>query len=216
MKKKYEKEYHLKKHDYLYNNQEYYLARAIVAKEEYFIGIVKIEDKILEFGCGLGQNIYLIRGAVGYDISKFALDFCKEKGVNVVKNLKGIKNGSFDVVLCCEVLEHLENPLKELKIMKSKLKEKGKLILTVPITKWKRPKLKDLNQELYCWDYQTVTNLLIRAGFYPIDYKILRRTGFKKWLFLYKANFFHLYLFFTWLSAIIFGSKHMRIIAVKK
>ena len=214
MKKKYEKEYHLKKHDYLYNNQEYYLVRAKVALAKYFKGI-KIKSSILDYGCGLGQNIFLVHNSIGYDISKFALDFCKRKGIRVTKNLKNLKKNSFDIVFSCEVIEHLENPLKELKIMKSKLKEKGKLILTVPLEKWKTPKLEDDNQHLYCWNYQTITNLLLRAGFLPIDYKIMRMTGFKKFLPFNKISF-KLYLFLIKYLAIIVGSKHIKVIAIKK
>lgn len=216
MKKRYEKEYHEKKHNYLYDNEDYYLARARVAKEQYFKGIIKIGERILEYGCGLGQNIYLLHNPIGYDISSFALNFCKKKGIHVTNRIKELKNKGFDVVLCCEVLEHIEEPLKTLKVIHSKLKKGGKLILILPIEKKKRPEFFDYNQHFYSWNSQSITNLLMRAGFYPINYKIMRRTGFRKFLFLYKANLFRPYLFFTWLTAIISGSKHRRIISVKK
>ena len=214
--KNYEKEYHLKRHNYLHEDENYYMARAKVAREQYFKDTVKTKEKVLEYGCGLGQNISLINGAVGYDNSKFASNFCNKKGINIIKSIKEIKDGSFDVVLCCEVLEHVEQPLKILKEINSKLKKGGRLILVLPIEKEKQPQPSDFNQHLYSWKPQSITNLLLRVGFYPINYKTLRRTGFRKWLFLSKAGFFRLYLFFTWLSAIIFGSKHMRIISIKK
>lgn len=214
MKKEYEKEYHLKKHDYLYNNQEYYLARARASIKQFFQGIRK-NSKILEYGCGLGQNIYGLDNAVGYDISNFALDFCRKKGIKVTNNLNKIDNEGFDIVLCCAVLEHVEEPLKTLKTIYSKLKKGGKLILVLPIDKWDKPNINDVNQHLYCWNFNTITNLLVRAKFIPLRYKIIRGSGFKKSLPFHKISF-GFYLFLTKLIAIIIGSKHMKIIAQKK
>lgn len=209
----YEEDYHLNKHNYLHEDEYYYRVRGKVGIEQYFKGIVKIKEKVLEYGCGLGQNIFYVFNATGYDVSKFALEFCKKKGINVTNNLKGLKN--FDVILSCEVLEHVEEPLKVLKEMNSKLRKGGKLILVIPIDKWNEPQPFDNNQHLYNWNFNTITNLLLRAGFYPIDYKTLRRTGFKRLLWLNKISF-NLYLFFTWLLAIFTSSKHMRIISIKK
>lgn len=216
--KKYEKEYHLAKHSYLYGDEEYYKLRAKISFIKYLKSPLNSYStkSVFEFGCGLGQNIYLTKkNSVGYDTSKFALKFCKKKGIKVTNNLQELKGKKFDVVLCCEVLEHLENPLKALKQMYSKLEDEGKLILLLPIEKWKRVNLKDKNQHLFCWNYQTITNLLLRARFIPIDYKIMRMTGFKKFL-LFSRISFKLYLFLIKLLAIITGSKHMKIIAVKK
>ncbi len=215
MTKNYEKDYHLMKHNYLYNDAEYYLVRAKLALEKYFKE-TKSKSSILDYGCGLGQNIFLVNNSTGYDISDFALDFCRKKGINVTKNLKNLKNNSFDIVFSCEVLEHLENPLKELKMMKSKLKEKGKLILIIPLEKLKKPSFEpDSNQHLYCWNYQTMTNLLSRIGFIPISYEIIKMTGFKKLIPINRVSF-KLYLLLTKCLAIIVGSKHLKIIAVKK
>ena len=213
----YDKDYHLEKHNYLYNDEEYYLVRAKIANRDYFdIPLDKPNfKKVLEFGVGLGQNIYKIRrNSIGYDISNFALDFCRKKRIKVTNNLKTLKDKSFDIVFSCHVLEHLENPLKALKEMNSKLSNNGKLILVLPIDKWNKPNINDKNQHLYNWNFNTITNLLVRAGFEPIEYKILRRTGFKKLLPFSRISF-KLYLFLTKLTAIAFGSKHMMIIAKK-
>ena len=101
-------------------------------------------------------------------------------------------------------------------MMKSKLKEKGKLILLVPIEKLKKPSFEqDSNQHLFGWNYQIMTNLLLRAGFLPINYKIMRMTGFKKFLPISRISF-NLYLLLIKVLAIITGSKHLKVVAVKK
>ena len=64
------------------------------------------------------------------------------------------------------VLEHVDNPLQTLKYLNSLLKPNGKLIVCLPY----EPQMKinfnpDLNQHLYTWNFQTITNLLDHAGF---------------------------------------------------
>ena len=209
----YEKEYHLNRHNHLYKDKLYYHTRAKVALRLFFKGIKK-SSKVLEYGCGLGQNIFLVKNSVGYDVSEFALDFCRKKGIKVVKDLRLLYE-KFDVVLACEVLEHLENPLGALKEMNVQLKKDGKLILILPIEKDTRPTTLDVNQHLYSWKFQSITNLLLRAGFYPIKYEVIRGTGFKKFLWAIGISFW-LYFFLIKLAARISGSKHMKIIAIKK
>ena len=70
----YEEKYHQEIHKYLLKDEEYYTLRAKLAKERYFKNISE-SKKILEFGCGLGQNIFNLNNAEGYDISKFSLGF---------------------------------------------------------------------------------------------------------------------------------------------
>lgn len=211
----YEREYHLNRHNHMYKDSEYYFIRSKVAQKLFFKGIRR-NSKILEYGCGLGQNIFLLNNAIGYDVSKFALDFCRKKGNRVVDNLKELKRyGKFDIVLACEVLEHLENPLEALNEMNKQLKEGGKLILVLPIEKERIPMTLDVNQHLFSWNPQTITNLLLRAGFYPIYYEIIRTTGFNKLLPFSRISF-GLYFFLIKVGAIISGSKHMKIIAIKR
>jgi len=212
MKNNYETEYHLEKHSNLYKDKEYYYIRAKVAMNDYFKNYSY--ERVLDFGCGLGNNIYLLDYAKGYDISKFALDFCRGKGLKATDDLKKIRNNHFDIVFSSEVLEHLERPLDALKIMRRKLADDGRLIIVVPIDRLKRLKLNDKNQHLYCWNYQTMTNLLIRAGFKPIEFKILRRTGFKKFLPFSRISF-KLYLFLTKFLATLSSSRHLKVVAIK-
>lgn len=211
----YEEEYHLSRHANLYEDGEYYYFRAKMALRLFFNGIDK-SSKVLEYGCGLGQNIFLVDNSVGYDVSKFALDFCKRKSVKTVDNLKDLKGyGKFDVVLSCEVLEHLENPLAALKEMNLQLKDGGKLILILPMDKWNEPNIFDENQHLYNWNFNTITNLLVRSGFYPIHYGIIKATGFNRLLPVARLDF-NLYSFATKIAAIMSGSGHMKVIAIKK
>ncbi len=212
----YESDYHEELHKNFINNSEYYDARARIAFGKYFKGVKK-DSKILEFGCGMGQNIIFFPNAVGYDVSEFALDFCKKKDLRVVDSLDKIEDNSIEVIFMIHVLEHLENPFEVLKGLKKKLNSDGKLIIVIPVQKMDKPSLKpDSNQHLYCWTFTTINNLLFRAGFKPIknDY-LIWNAGCKMLLPLNKISF-KLYDFSTkLLSILIKKSFEMRIVGVK-
>lgn len=213
----YNKDYHKLKHSYLIENKEYYLARAKLAFKWYFS---KIEDinkkKVLEFGGGLGQNVFLLKNRVVYDISKFSLNFCEERGIQIIKDYKKIPNDSFDIILSCHCLEHLENPLENLKFLHKKLKTDGKLILVIPrsphITSPFQP---DENYELFAWNFRTINNLLDSAGFRVVNNKYIRRTMMRKLVFLNKLSF-KVYSSCVYLAGLFLNSKEMKIEAVKK
>ena len=153
--------------------------------------------------------------AVGYDISKFALNFCKKKGIEVTNNIKSIKNDSIDVVFSCHVLEHLEAPFDSIELMRKKLKKGGKLILILPVEKYKKVSFEiDSNQHLYSWNFRTINNLLIKQGFKPIENKYLWAAGYKKLLLFSRINF-NLYNFLTKLTGVFFNTREMKIVAVK-
>ena len=181
----YEDDYHSYTHKNLLNNMSYYLARADISKLLYFKDVT--DERVLEFGCGLGQNIALLENSWGYDISKFALAKAKENGVKVIANLKECKN--FDIVFSRHVLEHVVEPMRELKKMGECLCEGGKLILVLPVEHQRKVALKlSDNQHLYCWNFQTINNLLVKSGFRPVANKFTRGTGYNKLLFLHRIS----------------------------
>ena len=68
----YEKKYHTIVHKNLLENERYYLFRAKCADRFYW---KYLRGKILDFGCGLGQNIFLHKeNSIGIEISEFAVE----------------------------------------------------------------------------------------------------------------------------------------------
>jgi len=221
MRIRYEEKYHKGVHAPLITNELYYWVRTNLALLRYFDDIKK-NQKVFEFGCGLGQNIFLLPNAIGYDISKFCLKFAKKKGIKIITNIKDIKNDSFDVVLCSHVLEHVENPYKILKILKNKLKVGGKLILILPIENHGKINFDlDINQHLYCWNFRTINNLLITMKFKVIENKYIRGGTSSKLtnlffsIFPLKRSYLILYNSLCKLASIILGTKEMKIVAIK-
>lgn len=95
--------------------------------------------EILDVGCGTGGNLKALDGVgstCGTDISPRALEFCRMNGFgNVMES--GIeeiplKDGIFDIIVCLDVLEHLDNPLTGLGELRRVLKDDGRIIVTVP------------------------------------------------------------------------------------
>lgn len=214
----YEKEYHQTKHDYLYTNPYYYKVRAELAKKRYFNNIDNLDNqKILEWGVGLGQNIYQFKRALGYDISKFAVDFCKSKGVPATSEIY-VPNNIFDIAISVHVLEHVENPLKTLRLIHSKLRKGGKLILITPMDRHKRINnkelAKDVNQHLWTWTPQLMINLLIKAKFKPIENKIIPTCAYHKLLPIRHLGL-TAYDWATRLAGVIMRDRELKFVAIK-
>lgn len=72
----------------------------------------------LDFGCGTGPVITSELNKAGYKIELYDPYFQPEK--KVLKN-------QYDFIVCCEVMEHFKDPLKEFRLLRSLLKPQGKL-----------------------------------------------------------------------------------------
>lgn len=210
----YEEGYHTSRHPH-HVNKNYYEARAKIALRKFFNQIDK-ESLILDYGCGLGQNMSLLANATGYDISEFGVNFCRNLGLNATNNLEDIPDSSFDYVFSSHVLEHHPHPKTMIEEMKSKLKPGGELLLVIPFERHGKGKFElDLNQHLYMWNFQNINNLLISSGFKIKENKYLRGAGYNKLLFFRKINF-NLYWCATNLLAILTGIKEIMVVASKE
>lgn len=129
MGKNYEEEYHKTVHKYLLENKRYYLFRARLGELDYWSYLNK--GMTLDFGCGLGQFIYLHKNhAFGADISKFVIKFCKKRGIKVF-HINDLPETKFENIMCIHTLEHIE-PKKHVKLFKKMLANGGKLLIVLP------------------------------------------------------------------------------------
>lgn len=101
-------------------------------------------NTILDVGCGTGNLSFHLQkegyNVIGVDVSGFALAEAKKRGI---KSVHGdldselpFKDKSFDCVVCCQVLQHIYEPLK----LVSDMKRVGSkfIIINVPnIAYWK-------------------------------------------------------------------------------
>lgn len=101
---------------------------------------IKPGDSVLDYGCGDGKFLNDLRvncKKTGYEPYMPAMSSNTVEIYNSMDSLKKFTSdhGKFDVIVCFEVLEHLneKNQLKELAEMRSLLKEDGNIVLSVPI-----------------------------------------------------------------------------------
>lgn len=90
---------------------------------------------ILDLGCGDGRIADPLRGkyrVVGFDATYDSLRELPEKGVCGDSGGLPFRDQSFDVVLCCEVLEHLPGAVFERTISEMERVARLHLVVTVP------------------------------------------------------------------------------------
>jgi 2-polyprenyl-3-methyl-5-hydroxy-6-metoxy-1,4-benzoquinol methylase len=96
-------------------------------------------NRILDVGCGVGFFLEQAkkRGweVYGTEYSQKAIEICKEKGIQIVDGiLDSMKFDyhDFDVVTSFEVIEHINNPVDELRQIRSLLRKGGLFYCTTP------------------------------------------------------------------------------------
>ena len=152
---------------------------------------IKSTDRVLDFGCGSGTTLLNLNclEKVGYEINPYAIKYNIEKNkINVCNNFNDISNNYFDVVISNHALEHTPTPYEDLLKLKEKLKDGGRLVIYVPsmedeLTKLNKQNNKydmdDRDNHLFNWNFQLLSNLLIKCGFKLLDSKTkpYSRTG---------------------------------------
>ena len=96
--------------------------------------------EVLDFGCGWGLTLQFLskKGAqcYGVDPAPEAVDYCKKQGldvsVGVIDDFGEFSAKTFDVILMQNVLEHLKDPVRALKMLTSRLKLGGVIVVAVP------------------------------------------------------------------------------------
>jgi SAM-dependent methyltransferase len=94
---------------------------------------------VFEFGCGTGDLIAFLNptSGVGYDPSMEMIKIARQK--HTKQNIKFTTNlpaNKFDCIFLSDVIEHLDNPIKEFENIKNILNKNGKLIITMANPIW--------------------------------------------------------------------------------
>jgi len=129
--------------------------------------------RILDVGCGTGANLLMLSeygDAEGVDISKDALAFCRERGLDKVKLGAGEElpydDGTFDLVTAFDVVEHMDNDLAGLREMRRVLRPGGRVLLFVPAF-------------MFLWGLQDDVSNHRRRYRLPELQRVLERAGFE-------------------------------------
>ena len=119
----------------------YHLIRQISLKRKIkLINLFSSEDKkLLDVGCGTGdflqiaqQNNWKVSGIEPNEDARQIANSKTNKSVYNIEQLLEFPKQSFDVISLWHVLEHLPNLEEQISVLKSLLKENGRLIIAVP------------------------------------------------------------------------------------
>jgi SAM-dependent methyltransferase len=99
--------------------------------------------RLLDAGCGTGRNLVefgRLGTARGIDPSTQAVDFCHRRGLDNVTEARieelPFPDDSFDLMLACDVIEHVPDDAPALTELRRVGAPGGLLLLTVPAYRW--------------------------------------------------------------------------------
>ena len=99
--------------------------------------------RVLDAGCGTGGTLTALEGVGelwGCDISTDALDMCRLRGLDklVQASVEALDfdDANFDVVISCDVLEHVKDDTGAMREMARVLRPGGICVLTLPAYMW--------------------------------------------------------------------------------
>lgn len=104
----------------------------------------RMNDRILDIGCGTGGMLYELKRKgfthiYGIDRELIAISYSKRRGITalIVADAAAIpfKKETFDWIILLDVLEHLDNDVNVLWGLRQVLKPNGRLAITVPAIK---------------------------------------------------------------------------------
>ena len=157
--------------------------------------------RILDVGCGTGANLLMLSDygdAEGVDISKDALAFCRERGLDKVKLGAGEElpydDGTFDLVTAFDVVEHMDDDLAGLREMRRVLRPGGRVLLFVPTF-------------MFLWGVQDDVSNHRRRYRLPELRRVLEQAGFE----IERSTYANI----TFFLPILFVRKLMRLTGVK-
>jgi 2-polyprenyl-3-methyl-5-hydroxy-6-metoxy-1,4-benzoquinol methylase len=155
--------------------------QSILDKVTYY----KTGGNFLDVGCSLGAFLDIARQSgfdvKGVEISKWASDFAKLKGFDVVTG--GLAEAKyrdkyFDVIVVNHVLEHIPEPGKILGEIKRILKNDGLLVIGVPnfgsyMAHLMKGKWFSLMPDQHIWQFthESLGNLLKKSGFTEVYFE---------------------------------------------
>jgi SAM-dependent methyltransferase len=135
--------------------------------------------KILDIGCGGGKLLFFLQG-IGFNclkgIDPFISDTIVKQGVEIKKGYVEELNEKFELLISSHQLEHVENPLEELKNIAKLMNKDSKFILRIPVVDsygWQVYKEKwlqiDAPRHINIFSRKAIYDLIDKAGLICIE-----------------------------------------------
>jgi 2-polyprenyl-3-methyl-5-hydroxy-6-metoxy-1,4-benzoquinol methylase len=151
--------------------------------------------EVLDFGCGWGGFLSNIKKAKSYsavELRKECISYIKKnkKKIKISDDINLLKN-KFDLITMFHVLEHIPYQIETLKLLHSKLRKNGKIIIEVPHAKdflILQDELKEFknftfwSEHLILHTVQSLKKVLTKSGFKKIRINYFQRYNFSNHL----------------------------------
>lgn len=147
-----------------------------------FAPFIQPGSRIVDFGCGDGSLLLALGGGTGIEINEHAISVARASGLTVEHSLRDLPDVSADVIVSNHALEHVEDPLKEMREMHRVLAPGGKIVIVVPCDKPSyRFRLDDPDFHLFSYSASNLGNLARAAGFRVIEARVVAHAWPPKW-----------------------------------
>ena len=141
---------------------------------------INLRFNILDFGCGSGEFLKLIKCKykVGIEVNKFSQKKLNKKNLLFFSKIENIpKNIKFDTIFALSVLDHLKDPISFIKKLSNKLKRNGVIIIIIRHDDKKQTQKNSFYKEhLYSWSLLSFNNLLNSIGLKSFEEGVIKMT----------------------------------------
>ncbi|HQJ07270.1 MAG TPA: class I SAM-dependent methyltransferase [Spirochaetota bacterium] len=114
------------------------------------------DKKVLDIGPGGGETLFLLKekGAQTFalEINPQLINYLRNEGYIVYNNINDVQDNFFDYIFMTMVLEHIQNPIEYLTVIKNKLRPNGIIRINVPYFFGTQRKIFKRHWNAYCPD----------------------------------------------------------------
>ena len=105
-----------------------------LAKKRMSKALPFLNGSVLDYGCGVGDLAEVVnKDYVGFDIDNQSLSIAKQRSPKKIFINELTSGHKYDTIIMLAVIEHLENPLEELKILINNHTNKDyRIVITTP------------------------------------------------------------------------------------
>jgi SAM-dependent methyltransferase len=136
----------------------------------------KSDLRLMEAGCGTGGNLQMLSSfgkLEAFELDDQARDIAKGKLPMDIKSgmlpdQVPYKDGSFDVVVAFDVIEHVEKDIESLAKLGQQLAPGGRLVMTVPAMPWLWSKHDETHHHYRRYTSASLNEALLKAGLKPV------------------------------------------------
>ena len=137
-------------------------------------------ESVAEIGAGGGWNLvpFIDKGieCQGYDFSPQLIEAGRQQGITMIDLSDTVLSGQYDLIMLRHVLEHVDDPIQQLRQLSPHLTDNGQLFIEVPGIVGKIPSLQNAHNHYF--SETTLDSILGQAGFEITHRQTIQRNGY--------------------------------------